>query len=708
MAIKNSTQHIASSLDFRILAPIIPIIVLMVLLGGAVFSLGLGTVTHYANARIAEDLERTSREIYNICDAALQKLLIEGVADSDSATTVRKGNTIGKIEEYARQENLQIIVYSGNRENVLLQQTETPIKEIFSQIEVDSSKPVLEIYDDNNHYYARFFDFELWDWHIILLKDGEIYSEFGSKIRQSYYAIGGILLVVSLLLIFYFRRVVHKPVRSIIASIQKNGMPNYKGIYEFEFLSNVIREATLNEHKKQLEMSYQASHDALTGLVNRREFERCLESMLLKSRAQLVSHTILYLDLDQFKIINDTCGHNAGDVLLQQLTKLLKSQLRQCDVLARLGGDEFGVLLQNCPGDPAYRIAESLRRVVDNFRFVWEEKIYSVGVSIGLVTFGDDGFTLNDILSIVDGACYIAKDKGRNRIHVYHFNDSELMERKGQMNWVARITNALEDDRFVLYQQKIIPLQYSPEKTMHFEILLRMLDEDGNIVLPSSFIPAAERYNLMASIDFWVIKHAFEYCNNLCTNTSVIYTCAINLSGTTIGDERLINYIKDQLNIYNISPQTITFEITETAAIANLDTAVTLMYELKQLGCQFSLDDFGSGMSSFGYLKSLPVDFIKIDGSFVKNMCDDRMDSVMVKAIAYIGQELGIQTIAEFVENDEIKEALRKLDVNFAQGYGIRRPEPLRRVDITRLQKSREGNSVDQSDLSRFPGDLSG
>lgn len=677
MAIETKNPKIASSLHFRILASIIPIVILMVILGGTVFSVGLRTVSHYANERIQEDLERYSRELYNICDGVLQNLLLEGLSSADAEIRLRKGNTLGKIEEYARQHNLQVFVYALDEKQILLQQASLPAAKMIADVEKESENPFVKIIYDNNDYYARQFDFNLWNWRIVVAKDGKSYADFASTITQSYWAIGGILLIVSIVLVLYFRRAVHKPIRSIIASIQANEMPDYKGIYEFEFLSNIIREAKQKEQEKQIEMSYQASHDELTGLINRREFERRLQSSLDDMHLQDGCHTILYLDLDQFKIINDTCGHHAGDALLQQLAGLLKGKLRQNDVLARLGGDEFGVLLRNCSSSPALRVADALRQTVAEFRFVWKDNLFSIGVSIGLLTFNDDELSLNDILSIVDGACYLAKDKGRNRIHVYHPDDGELSERKGQMNWVAKISKALEQNRMVLYRQKILPLQETSRKEEHFEILLRMLDEEGRLLPPMAFLPAAERYNLMSTVDFWVIKTAFQYFQECCTDDEITYTCSINLSGATVGDERLIGYIREQFAVFAIPPAGICFEITETAAIANLNSAVTLMHDLKQIGCRFALDDFGSGMSSFGYLKTLPVDYIKIDGSFVKDMLHDRIDHAMVEAINNIGHVMGIQTIAEFVENDAIKEELKCLNVNFAQGYGVGRPEPI-------------------------------
>ena len=674
MEIKPEKQQVFASLFFRILAPIVPIVILMAALCSAVFSLGLNTASHYADERIHEDLGRNARELYNLCDSALQNLLLEGNGDAAAMQRIRRGKTLGKIDEYAGHNNVQIVVYTGSTGETLLSHTTLDEKKIIAATR--SNDEIQKIEEAGATYYARHFDFELWDWHIVVLRDGQVYADFANKIRQSYYAIIAILLMASLLLIYYFRRVIHKPVRSIIDSIQTNGVPDYKGIYEFEFLSNIIREAAQKEQQKQLQISYQASHDALTGLINRREFERRLEMALQEAQFKRTTHSMLYLDLDQFKIVNDTCGHNAGDALLQQLAVILQGKLRQNDVLARLGGDEFGVLLENCPGKPALRIAEMLREAVSEFRFIWLDKSFSVGVSIGLATFGGEGLSVGDVFSIVDGACYVSKDLGRNRVHVYSADDAELAERRGQMNWVSRISRALEENRIILYRQKITGLQ-GDGHDRHYEVLLRMRDEDGRLVSPMAFIPAAERYNLMPGIDFWVIRTAFAYYARQSQSEAIRCSLAINLSGPTLGDEKLLPYIREQLQRFNVPPTAICFEITETTAIARLGLAGKLIGELKRLGCQFALDDFGSGMSSFGYLKNLPIDFIKIDGAFVRNLDSDPIDRAMVDAINNIGHVMGIKTIAEFVETEAVAEELRRMGVDYAQGYWFGRPEPL-------------------------------
>ena len=436
-------------------------------------------------------------------------------------------------------------------------------------------------------------------------------------------------------------------------------------------------------HKMAAELSYQATHDALTGLINRREFERRLDLLLQTARVDSQHHTLLYLDLDQFKIVNDTCGHIAGDELLRQLAGLLSERLRQSDALARLGGDEFGVLLENCSAEPAYRLAEQLRNTASDFHFVWQDKVFSVGVSIGLVVFGDAGDTRADVLRKADAACYVAKDKGRNRIHSYAADDRELAQRHGEMGWIGRIQKALEENRFVLFSQKILALDHAAGAGDHYEILIRMHDEDGKLIPPMAFIPAAERYGLMTQLDRWVISSTFAQHHQRHPEGSAGCLCAINLSGTSICDENFLQFVREQFALHAVPPSSICFEVTETSAIANLSQAAVLIRELKALGCRFALDDFGSGMSSFAYLKHLPVDYLKIDGSFVKDMMEDAIDHAMVESINHIGHVMGIQTIAEFVEDDAILSELRRMGVNFAQGYGIEKPRPFN--DVTAL-----------------------
>lgn len=424
-------------------------------------------------------------------------------------------------------------------------------------------------------------------------------------------------------------------------------------------------------------LSWQASHDALTGLANRREFEYRLAQLLARMLRQTGRHALMFIDLDQFKLVNDTCGHAAGDELLRKVCQELQLHLREGDTLARLGGDEFGVILENCPTEAALRVAEALRKSVQELRFAWGGRLFSVTTSIGLVQIPPGQTSLVELLRTADLACYSAKERGRNRVHAYQPDDSELSLRVGEMSWVQRIHRALEENRFLLYAQPIVPLR-SGEDGGHVEILLRLQDEAGELIAPGTFIPAAERYGLMPQIDRWVVQHTLQALAHFHAEHphAPALHCAINLSGASIGDRDFLAFIREQLASQSMVPQAICFEITETAAIANLVDATHFINELKALGCRFSLDDFCAGMSSFMYLKHLPVDYLKIDGSFVRDLLDDPIDRAMVEMINQIGHVMGKRTIAEFVETAEVLEALRELGVDFAQGYHLGKPQP--------------------------------
>jgi len=431
-------------------------------------------------------------------------------------------------------------------------------------------------------------------------------------------------------------------------------------------------------------MAFLASHDPLTGLLNRREFETRLQQVLQKAHTGDRDHALLYLDLDQFKIVNDTCGHIAGDELLKQLAHHMQKEIRASDVLARLGGDEFGVVLEDCTIDKAHQIADLLRQSVKDFRFLWEGRTFEIGVSIGLVPIQRDSGSITEVLSAADSACYVAKDHGRNRIHIYQPGDRALAKRRGEMQWVHRLREGLENNSFDLYCQAIIPLRQEPTATARFyEILVRVQDED--LVLPAAFIPAAERYHLMPSIDRWVISTVFAMLEKSQTRsakqgTAVGTRFAINLSGQSLGDDTFLEFVMQQFAQHRINPATICFEITETAAVANLARARDFIARFKGMGCQFALDDFGSGLSSFGYLKSLSVDYLKIAGDFIEGMIEDAVDLAMVDAINQIGHVMGITTVAESVEKAPILNKLREMGVDYAQGRGIDTPKPLHQI----------------------------
>lgn len=426
------------------------------------------------------------------------------------------------------------------------------------------------------------------------------------------------------------------------------------------------------------QLSFAASHDALTGLINRYEFERRVAALLNDAapveEAQDNLHHLGFIDLDQFKVVNDTCGHVAGDALLKQITGLLGDVIRQSDTLARLGGDEFALLLPGCNLEHAMRITRQACDAVRDFRFVWQEHTFTVGCSIGLVGFGEPGVGLATVLSAADTACYAAKEAGGNRVQLHRSDDQDLQLRHGEMHWVSRITHALEHDGFCLYAQPIIGLDDGA--VLDLEVLVRFIDAAGNIVNPGAFLPAAERYHMSTRIDRWVIGSVLDFLASKDGGDGSL-RLAINLSGSSLADREFLHFIENALAEAEVDPAALVFEITETAAIANLLEARHLISELKKLGCRFALDDFGSGLSSFAYLKNLPVDILKIDGVFVRNIVDDPMDEAMVKSINEIGHVMGMVTVAEFVESDATIEKLRAIGVDFAQGYAIAEPAPL-------------------------------
>jgi diguanylate cyclase (GGDEF)-like protein len=430
--------------------------------------------------------------------------------------------------------------------------------------------------------------------------------------------------------------------------------------------------------RSEAQFRYQASHDALTGLINRHEFERRVKGLISSTHMEKGENALCFMDLDQFKVVNDTCGHIAGDELLRQLGEVLQDAVRHSDTLARLGGDEFGILMEHCTLAQAQRAVTAIQQIIQDFQFSWEGQTFRIGVSIGLVAISESTPSLTELLKQADAACYMAKDLGRNRIHVYNPDETQMVLRQGEMQWVSRINQALEENRFMLYAQSIVPLDKSTE--MHYEFLLRMVDERGEIVSPVTFLPAAERYDLMQKLDIWVVGHAFSLLANHPDLVEQVHFFSINLSGQSITNVNFLDSVISQIKELNIEPGKICFELTETAAISNLRAATHFISSLRELGCRFALDDFGSGLSSFGYLKNLQVDYLKIDGIFVKDIADDPIDHAMVKSINDIGHVMGMKTIAEFVESSKIKGMLRKLGVDYAQGYEIGRPQPFEEI----------------------------
>ena len=440
-------------------------------------------------------------------------------------------------------------------------------------------------------------------------------------------------------------------------------------------------------HSMARMLNFQATHDELTGLINRREFEVRLSQALETAHIDNQQHALVYMDMDNFKIVNDTCGHLAGDELLKQFCALLKSHVRATDTFARLGGDEFAVLLIGCPMRQAKNIGAEIQKRVQEFRFQWSDRNFEIGVSMGITLITNKSRSATEVLNNADSACYVAKNAGRNLVHIYNENDAVVQQHRGEMQWVQRITQALADDRFTLYYQAIQPISSVNSKVEHFEILVRMIDEQGNLVGPQNFIPAAERYQLMTAIDRWVIDAAFNTLADHNADNAQPWYFSVNLSAQSLSDPEFLDFIVETQSKIEINPQWICFEITETAAITKLAHAKNFINVLKQLGFRFALDDFGSGMSSFAYLRELNIDFLKIDGAFVKQIDQNRIDYAMVSSINQIGQLMGIQTIAEFVENAQILELIKTLQIDFAQGYGIDKPKPLPLVSNSKLKQ---------------------
>jgi diguanylate cyclase (GGDEF)-like protein/PAS domain S-box-containing protein len=426
-------------------------------------------------------------------------------------------------------------------------------------------------------------------------------------------------------------------------------------------------------------ISYQASHDALTGLANREEFSDRLQHLLEDAQQNDSTHALIFLDIDQFKVVNDIVGHTAGDELLLKTTSVIRTVVRSSDICARLGGDEFGILLEHANSEQAMEIAKRLQSRLKENRLIWDKHVFNIHTSIGIVLIDRDSKDLHSVLAAADDACFVAKDAGGNKIRVYNYNESLYHQRRGEMQWISHLTKALEENRFVLYHQPIIALG-EHDNEVRSELLIRMLDTEGNIIKPADFIPAAERYNMMPAIDRWVIQSAFRNYKLLADKMGqdkMRHIFSINLSTAFLADESSLDFLIYEFQEFEIPPQAFCFEITETAAISNMKAATYFITEIKKTGATFALDDFGSGFSSFNYLRQLPVDYLKIDGTFVKNMHEDHISHAMVEAIHSLGRFIGIKTIAEFAANEDIITRLQSIGVHYAQGYHLGKPAPL-------------------------------
>ncbi|WP_020611614.1 EAL domain-containing protein [Sediminispirochaeta bajacaliforniensis] len=433
-------------------------------------------------------------------------------------------------------------------------------------------------------------------------------------------------------------------------------------------------------------ISYQASHDTLTGLINRDEFSEQLRRTIGLAKESGSENAFIFLDIDQFKVVNDLCGHTAGDELLLKTTTVIKSVVRSSDLSARLGGDEFGILLTGASINQATEIAQRLQSRLRETKLIWDKHVFNITTSIGIVMINGNDQDIHDVFAAADDACYIAKDAGGNKIKVYNVEENLFTKRRGEMQWISRLTKALEEDRFQLFFQPIEPINSSNSGMKKCELLIRMIDQEGNTIMPADFIPAAERYNLMPAVDRWVVQNAFKAYKLLSDELGQDrnpFFFTINLSGAFLADETSLDFLVYEFQEYGVPPSAFCFEVTETEAISNMKTASHFINELKKIGSTFALDDFGSGFSSFNYLKLLPVDYLKIDGMFVKDMDTDPVNRAMVEAINSMGKVMRIKTIAEFVGNEGILRELEQIGVDYAQGYFFGKPTPIKMLHPT-------------------------
>jgi diguanylate cyclase (GGDEF)-like protein len=640
----------------------------------------------------------------------LQKLVQQVLSAEDEVITVMVVDTKGKV-----------LALSGPQlaNALILKIKEGNLKELNHSKGIIFTAPIYRSLVEIDDFSAIAGSDEAVNKSLLRPEVGSIYIDLGKhtanelkrNLLTKIVLIGIIGLLLSLLLAWWIGRNITKPIQEIAYAVNKVGEGSFsQTITEnssgelktlqrgFNSMATSLKQAydsmqdKVNDATKMLR--YQTQHDDLTGLINRREFEARLERSLKSVHDNNAQHVFCYLDLDQFKLVNDTCGHAAGDELLKQISLLLANRMRDRDTLARLGGDEFGLLLENCSLSDASQITNALLKLVRDYRFMFDDKIFNVGVSIGLVVINSSFESVSDVIHAADMACYSAKKAGRNQSFLFNAGDVEVKQRRSGVEAIADLTDEIDDRQFVLFCQPILPLStvapftsslpFAPHVPMqqHYEILIRKIGADGKMLLPTTFISSAERYHLMPNIDRWVIKQTFSTYRQLLNKSQdkCNYAFSINLSGTSLGDKSLLGYIREQFAIYAIPPETICFEITETAAIVNLKNTIHLFTALRKMGCKFALDDFGSGMSSFMYLKNFEVDFLKIDGSFVKEMDLNKIDHAMVRSIHSIAEAMNIKTVAEFVENDAILQELKNIGVHYGQGMYLGAPIPIKKL----------------------------
>lgn len=626
----------------------------------AIISIGLGRENR--ESEIREQLKTQSWRTLELLSAgALEAVISEDIPVLDSLVR----------EIAALDSDIYSIVISNESDQKLVEHTP------FAKAEPDG----VYTYSDKIEFEGEVFGSIVASWD-----PARLLIEVDKRLTREQIQLALSLLTLTLLSLLLLHFLVVAPLNKLRDRLllHSSGQPteplNLRSSREMAMLGDAVNQlgqAVDESRTLTKELEYRANHDVLTDLANRDAFETALNNRLLDRSENDTEDIMLYIDLDQFKIVNDTSGHAAGDVLLRQLSTMFKQVVDSKDIFARLGGDEFAVLLLGTPLDRALVIAEKLRETAEDFRFGWHEQSFSVEASIGVVPITCTGHTVEDIFAAADEACYAAKDAGRNRVHVYQEEDTAVSRRRSEMSWVPRIRDAIENSKLSLYGQIIEPARANKYDRRRLEVLVRMISDDGTVLPPGAFLPAAERYGLAQHIDRWVVSTTLEWLSGCVNRGETLPVCAINLSGNSVSDNEFCQFALKSLREAPIPADTICFELTETAAVANLSNATRFMNSVKDLGCRFALDDFGAGMSSFTYLKNLPIDYIKIDGSIVRDILDDDTSIVMVRAIGDIARVMGIQSIAEFVETDQIRAKLGDIDIDYVQGYAIGRPRPL-------------------------------
>ncbi len=651
----------------------IRLILIMVITALCAVIIGALLLIHYDYGRIREQLERETNIVTGVMAQDFAKVLLYDRQDVAS-------DVVMKLSEFPMVLRVDLFDMSGAL------RFRYAIDKNDSEKLPESSLPVMK----QRKMYVR---------HPVIVQ-GTRLGEAGfvistsrllSLLRKMYFFLAVYIPFSTLVIIaaaIYLQRYFSEPLLQLTKAITQvtetqdySLRLNEEDRSEFGILCQGFNRMLQTINITRTKLNYRASHDSLTGLKNRYAFERRLAELVDHCREDGQESVFVYMDLDQFKVVNDTCGHLAGDALLRQLAALLSSRVRSGDCLARLGGDEFGLLLDHCPMSKACAIVEDILAAINEFRFKWDGQVFKIGVSIGLVTINSPDDDIVSLFRDVDAACYAAKEGGRGQYYIFNKQDKQLSRQKSDMAQISVISRAIDEDRFVLYAQPICALVHG-DTHVHHEILLRMRGGDGTILSPGSFLPGAERYGLIEQIDRWVVEHLIE---TMVSQPSLVREdefFSVNLSAITIGRGDFLPFLKSQFVKHTDIAEKICVEITETAAIGNLQSVLKLMAALKALGVRFALDDFGTGMSSFSYLKTLPVDYVKIDGQFVRGVHEDKVDYAMVRSINEIAHIMGIKTIAEFVENGEIVFHLERMGVDYGQGYHLGRPVPLTELYI--------------------------